>query len=63
MPFPERHATLCSRNVHKARELERLLPGWTLEPLEAEVWPEETGETYYENAALKARFGREHEPG
>jgi len=27
-------AVLCSRNRHKARELERLLPGWTIEPLE-----------------------------
>jgi XTP/dITP diphosphohydrolase len=56
-------ATLCSRNRHKARELERLLPGWTLEPLDRGDYPPETGATYYENAALKARFGREHEPG
>src|SRR5436305_3190759 len=52
-------ATLCSRNVHKARELERLLPGWTIEPLDAEGWPEESGETYVENARAKALFGRE----
>jgi XTP/dITP diphosphohydrolase len=52
-------AILCSRNVHKARELERLLPGWTIEPLEAEGWPDETGSTYVENARIKARFGRE----
>ena len=52
-------AVLCSRNVHKARELERLLPGWTIEPLEAEGWPEETGTTYYDNARAKAVFGRE----
>ena len=52
-------ATLCSRNAHKARELERLLPGWTIEPLDAEGWPEETGATYYENARAKAEFGRE----
>jgi len=56
-------ATLASRNRHKARELERLLPGWTLEPLDRDDYPPETGATYYENAALKARFGREHEPG
>jgi XTP/dITP diphosphohydrolase len=56
-------ATLCSRNRHKARELERLLPGWTLEPLDRDDYPPETGATYYENAALKARFGREHGPG
>jgi XTP/dITP diphosphohydrolase len=52
-------AVLASRNAHKARELERLLPGWTIEPLDAEGWPDETGETYYENALAKARFGRE----
>jgi XTP/dITP diphosphohydrolase len=51
-------AVLASRNAHKARELERLLPGWTIDPLDAEEWPDETGETYYENALAKARFGR-----
>jgi XTP/dITP diphosphohydrolase len=56
-------ATLCSRNRHKARELERLLPGWTLEPLDRDDYPPETGATYYENAALKARFGHEHAAG
>jgi XTP/dITP diphosphohydrolase len=50
-------ATLASRNAHKARELERLMPGWTIAPLDAEGWPEETGATYYENALLKATFG------
>jgi XTP/dITP diphosphohydrolase len=54
---------LCSRNRHKARELERLLPGWTIEPLDRDDYPPETGATYYENAAIKAAFGREHEPG
>ena len=58
MSFPELRAVLCSRNRHKARELERLLPGWTLEPLDRDDYPPETGATYYENAALKARFGR-----
>jgi XTP/dITP diphosphohydrolase len=52
-------ATLCSRNAHKARELERLLPGWTIEPLDADGWPEESGGTYVENARIKVRFGRE----
>ena len=56
-------AVLASRNVHKARELEALLPGWTIEPLDRDDYPPETGTTYYENAALKARFGREHEHG
>jgi len=45
--------------VHKARELERLLPGWTIDPLDADEWPDETGETYYENARAKALFGRD----
>ena len=63
MSSPELHAALTSRNAHKARELERLLPGWTLEPLDRDDYPPETGATYYENAALKARFGREHAEG
>jgi XTP/dITP diphosphohydrolase len=56
-------AVLCSRNAHKARELGRLLPGWTIELLDRDDYPPETGATYYENAALKARFGREHGGG
>jgi XTP/dITP diphosphohydrolase len=52
-------ATLASRNAHKARELERLMPGWSIVPLDVEGWPEETGTTYYENALLKAGFGFE----
>lgn len=56
-------AVLCSRNAHKARELGRLLPGWTLEPLDRDDYPPETGATYYENAAIKAAFGRGHTQG
>ena len=52
-------AVLASRNAHKARELERLLPGWAIDPLDADEWPDETGETYYENARAKALFGRD----
>lgn len=55
-------ARLASRNEHKARELERLLPGWEIEALDADDYPPETGETYYDNALAKARFGREHVP-
>jgi XTP/dITP diphosphohydrolase len=58
-----RNATLCSRNAHKARELEALLPGWSLEPLDRDDYPPETGETYYDNARIKADFGREHVSG
>ena len=57
------NAVLCSRNRHKARELEALLPGWTIEPLDRDDYPPETGATYHDNATLKARFGREHEDG
>jgi XTP/dITP diphosphohydrolase len=57
------NAVLCSRNRHKARELEALLPGWTIEPLDRDDYPPETGATYHENAALKARFGRAHTDG
>jgi XTP/dITP diphosphohydrolase len=56
-------AVLCSRNRHKARELEQLLPGWTIEPLERDDYPPETGATYYENARIKALFGHEQSNG
>ena len=52
------NVTLCSRNAHKARELEVLLPGWTIEPLAADDYPPETSDSYYGNAAAKAAFGR-----
>jgi XTP/dITP diphosphohydrolase len=55
-------AQLASRNPNKARELERLLPGWEIDVLDAGDYPPETGETYYDNAHAKARFGREHAP-
>ena len=56
-------AVLCSRNAHKARELEELLPGWSLTPLDRDDYPPESGETYFDNATIKARFGRQHAPG
>ena len=52
-------ARLASRNPNKARELERLLPNWRIEPLDADDYPPEDGETYYANARAKAMFGRE----
>ncbi|HYY76352.1 MAG TPA: non-canonical purine NTP pyrophosphatase [Gaiellaceae bacterium] len=56
--------TLASANPHKARELAVLLPGWEIEPLDAERMPEEVGATFYENARAKARYGRlVEEPG
>jgi XTP/dITP diphosphohydrolase len=58
-----RSAVLASRNRHKARELEALLPGWTIDPLDRDDYPPETGTTYHENAAIKARFGQKHTGG
>jgi len=52
------NAVLASRNAHKARELERLLPGWRVHVLEADDYPPEAAETYYENARAKAMFAR-----
>ena len=53
-------AVLASQNRHKLEELRAALPGWELDALDAEGWPEETGQTYFENALIKARFGRAH---
>src|SRR5207237_1076308 len=49
--------------AHKARELEALLPGWSIETLDADDYPPETGDTYYDNARMKAAFGRARVPG
>lgn len=51
-------AQLASANEHKLAELRSALPGWRIELLDADAFPEETGETYYDNARTKARFGR-----
>jgi XTP/dITP diphosphohydrolase len=60
MAFPDRLA-IASRNPHKLRELGRICAAWPVEWLTAETrdpaaWPEveESGETYLENAMLKA---------
>ena len=56
-------ATLVSKNRHKAKELAVLMPGWSVEPIDVDELPEETGATFYENARAKAAFGREVEDG
>jgi XTP/dITP diphosphohydrolase len=56
------NAVLASHNEHKARELERLLPGWRIALLDADDYPPEVGETYYENARAKAAFARGRAP-
>jgi XTP/dITP diphosphohydrolase len=51
---------LATRNQHKIREFERLMPGVELEPLPAAVGlPPETGETFAANALAKARAAAE----
>ena len=55
-------AQLASRNANKARELERLLPGWEVGVVDADDYPPEIGDTYYDNALAKARFGRTRAP-
>lgn len=47
---------LATRNPHKLRELQRLLPGVELDPLpDGAPAPAETGATYADNALIKAR--------
>jgi XTP/dITP diphosphohydrolase len=58
--LPEELA-VASRNAHKLREIERICADWPTRwvtvQTDARDWPEveETGETYLENALLKAR--------
>ena len=50
--------TVCSGNPHKLDEFSELLPGWELELLDADGYPDEDGVTYLDNARIKARYGR-----
>ncbi|HRV60541.1 MAG: RdgB/HAM1 family non-canonical purine NTP pyrophosphatase [Solirubrobacterales bacterium] len=51
---------LATRNLHKVRELDEILPAAGLRPLPDEVEsPPETGVTFEENALIKARSARE----
>jgi XTP/dITP diphosphohydrolase len=51
-------ASFASGNAHKLRELRELFTDWTIEALGSDL-PEETGETFYDNARAKALFARE----
>jgi XTP/dITP diphosphohydrolase len=51
---------LATRNEHKLRELRAALPDWDVELLDAPDEPVEDGETFLENARIKARHGRAH---
>jgi XTP/dITP diphosphohydrolase len=58
-----RVAVFASRNEGKLRELRALLPEWDVELLGEVEMPDETGATFYENAAAKARFAQRVQPG
>lgn len=51
-------ATACTGNAHKLEEFRELFPDWDLELLADADFPPEDGETYYDNALIKARYGR-----
>jgi XTP/dITP diphosphohydrolase len=53
-------AQLASGNRHKLDELRAALEGWELGLLDAGPLPPEDGDSYFENARAKARFGRAH---
>ena len=53
---------LNSRNSNKLRELRAALPEWDIELLDAPEEPVEDGETFLDNALIKARHGRLHAP-
>jgi len=55
-------AVLASKNENKLRELGHALDGWSLELLDAQEYPSESGETYFENARSKAEFGHRLAP-
>lgn len=51
-------AIVCTGNAHKVQELDGLLPGLALEALPAgTVLPPEVGETFLDNARIKAHAG------
>ena len=54
--LPDR-LVIASRNPGKIREIRAIAAGWPVEWVTDAAWPdvEETGETYLENALLKAR--------
>jgi len=54
--MPPRRLVVATRNDHKLRELGEILPGVELVPLAAAVeLPPEEGETFADNALIKAR--------
>ena len=53
---------LASRNGNKLRELRVALPGWEVDLVEAPDDVVEDGETFSDNARIKALHGRAHAP-
>jgi XTP/dITP diphosphohydrolase len=53
---------LDSRNENKLRELRAALPAWSIELLGAPDEPVEDGQTFLDNARIKARHGHAHAP-
>ena len=53
---------LASHNENKLRELQTALPEWEIALLESPDEPVEDGETFLDNARIKARHGRTHAP-
>ncbi len=53
---------LATGNPHKVTELRLALPGFEIEAFVAPDTPPETGETYLDNARIKARHARLHAP-
>jgi XTP/dITP diphosphohydrolase len=53
---------LASRNPNKLRELRAALPEWEIALLESSEEPVEDGETFLDNARIKARHGKAHAP-
>jgi len=50
--------TLCSANAAKLAEMRAVFPDWDVQLLPATTFPEEDGETFLDNARIKARYGR-----
>ena len=53
---------LASRNENKLRELRAALPGWEISLLDGPDEPVEDGETFLDNARVKALHGRRYAP-
>jgi len=56
-------ATICTANESKLGEFRELFSDWDLELLADAEFPPEDGETYVDNARIKARYGRLVGPG